>query len=300
MKFIRPATIGDAQFVSSTLPESDYAAWSSGTTYAAGARCISTTTHRIYESVQASNLNHSPVTDIGTWWIDIGPTNRWAWLDQSVGTLTSGTSLMSITLAPGVVVDSLALLDVTGGGSLQVVMVNGMDTVYNQTFAMSDTSALVDWYTYFFSPIEPRGALIVSDLPPYSEAQITITVNGSAAIGVGTLVLGTSVEVGATRYGAGVGIVDYSRKETDSFGVVSVTERAYAKKIDVQCIVDNGRVDYVTTQLAAVRATPCIWVSGNANSRYESLLAYGFYKDFGLEIAYPNHSTFSILIEGLT
>lgn len=299
MKFIRPVSIDDSRFISGTVPEDDYAAWSSGTTYAAGDRVISTATHRIYESVQASNLNHSPVTDTGTWWLDIAPTNRWALFDRSVGSLTTAAAPWSVTIAPGAI-DSLALLDVADAGSARIVMIDaGSVTVYDQTYSMAESSSLTDWLAYFSDPIVPRSTLIVTDLPLYANAELTVTFDGSADVGVGTLAVGTLIDIGATRYGASVGIVDYSRKEADAFGVVSVTERAYAKKIEADCLVDNTRLDYVASVLASVRATPCVWIGDDA-SRYTSLLAYGFYRDWGLNIAYPAHSEFNISIEGLT
>lgn len=300
MKFIRPVSIGDAQFVSSTVAETDHAAWSGATTYALGARCISTTSHRIYESVQAGNLNHNPLTDSGLWWLDVGPTNRWAMLDRSVGTSTTGTALIAVTLAPGAVIDSLALLDVTGALEARIVMTDGATTVYDQTASMHDTAPLASWYDYFFEPFSGRSALVVSDLPAYSAGEITVTVTGDTSISIGTLALGSNIDVGKTQYGVRVGIIDYSRKETDEFGVTSVVERVYAKKIEAACIVDNNRIDYVAAQLANIRATPCVWVAGNDSASYESLLAYGFIKDWSLNIAYPKHSEFNLTIEGLT
>ena len=299
MKFIRPVAISNSKFVSSTVPETDYAAWSGATTYALADRVISTTTHRIYESVQAGNLNQNPTTDTGTWWIDIGPTNRWAMLDTSIGTATTAAAPWTMTLQPGAI-DSLALLDVVDAASVQIVMTDGVDgEVYNQTYPLNESVPLVDWYSYFSDPIVPRSAFIVGNLPLYSNATLSLTFSGSADVGVGTLAVGTMVDIGGTQYGASIGIVDYSRKEVDVFGVVSVTERSYAKRIDATCLVRNDRLDYVASALAGVRATPCVWVGEDTQS-YTSLLAYGFYKDWGLNIAYPNHSEFSISIEGLT
>ena len=61
MRIIRPAIITDAALLASNATES-VAAWDSGITYAVGAQARSDTTHLIYESVQAGNLNHGPRT----------------------------------------------------------------------------------------------------------------------------------------------------------------------------------------------------------------------------------------------
>jgi len=300
MKFIRPVQITTPKLTAHSVAENDYAAWLVGTTYALAAKCISTTTHRIYESIQAGNTGHDPTTDDGTWWLDIGPTNRWAMFDQTVGTVTTSASPMTLTIAPGTVVDSLALLDMAAQ-TVRVVMTNATVDVYDQTYTLGEYIEPVDWYQYFFSEIQTADTLIINDLPPYASASIALTLTSTAAIGVGTLVVGTLIDVGKTVYGVGIGIIDYSRKETDVFGVTSVLERAYAKRIEADVTIENSLIDYIARNLAAVRATPCVWVADNADgSLYASLVAYGFFKDWRINIPYPTISEASFTIEGLT
>ena len=98
-------TIDDTILISSTVPESDYPAWSGSTSYTAGTRCISTVTHRIYECVTAHS-NKDPtnvVNQSGTtvYWLDIGPTNRWAMFDSEVSTQTEVVSPLTVVLHPG-------------------------------------------------------------------------------------------------------------------------------------------------------------------------------------------------------
>jgi hypothetical protein len=300
MKFIRPTPIATAMLISSTAPETDYAAWASGTTYAQYAKCILTSTHRIYESTQAANTSNDPATDDGTWWIDIRPTNRWAMFDQSVGTVTSIATPLTVVLAPGVVVNSLALLDISGT-SVTVGMLDsaGGASVYNKTYTLADAAEVIDWYGYFFEPIQSQDTLLIYDLPPYPSGRITVTLNASTTASCGTLAVGNLIDIGKTRYGAGIGIVDYSKKDVDIFGVTSVLERAYAKMIETSMLVNNGRLNYISKQLAAVRAIPCVWVGDN-DAGYSALTAYGFYKDWSVNIAYPNYSECSLTIEGLT
>jgi hypothetical protein len=274
-----------------------YSAWSSGTTYAAGATILVVATHRVYESVQAGNTNHDPTTDDGTWWIDIGPTNKWAMLDTSVGTTTTRSQLIDATVDPGII-GSLALLDVVDATSVTVTMLDapGGTEVYSQTFDMGDAAPLIDWYAYFFDAMQPRTYLLVDDLPPYSAGRISVSVAGDGVIGVGTLVIGDLVDVGDVRHGVRVGIIDYSRKETDTWGVTRVVERAYAKRVEAEIISDNGTVDFLAQKLASVRAVPVVWLFDDA---YSSLVLYGWIKDWSINIAYPNHSEIGITVEGL-
>lgn len=296
MRLLRPVTITDALLISSTAPETDYAAWSAATTYALGNRVIKTSTHRIYESVQGSNLNHDPAADTtSTWWLDIGPTNRWAMFDQAVGSQTSQATPLTVVLEPGIVA-GLALLDVEAA-TATVTMTSGASTVYSASFDMIDGTELVDWYGYFFDAIEPRDTLVITDLPAYDDGQITVTLTASATARCGTLAVGPLLEVGNINYGAGIGIIDYSRKETDAFGVTSLLERSYARRAEVEVVVEAGRVNYVARALAAVRAIPCVWIG---DTDYTCLIVYGFPRDWGININYPAYSLGRLTIEGLT
>lgn len=297
MRFITPTPISTSMLVSSTRAENDYAAWASGTTYALGAKVISTSTHRIYESLQASNTNHA-LTDTA-WWLDIGPTNRWAMFDNGVGTVTSQATPLTVVLDTGII-DSLALLDIAGT-SVTVSMTDGPtgSTVYNQTYDLPDNAILMSWFDYFFADSEPTTTLIVDDLPPYQSARLTVSIAATTTAECGTMAIGRMVVLGQTLARPSISINDYSRKETDIFGVTSVTERAYAKKIEARFWMSSDRVDYDAKKLAAVRAVPVVWLADDT-SNYDSLVAYGFYRDWGIDITYPNYSEASITIEGLT
>ena len=298
MRFIRPVAITDAMLISSTAPENDYAAWSGATTYALGQRVIKTAPHRIYESAQAGNLNHDPATDTaGTWWIDVAPTNRWAMFDQAVGSQTSQATPLTVVIEPGAV-QALALLDVEAS-TVTVTMTDGAagPTVYSASVDMIDGAALADWYAYFFDAIEPRDSLVLEDLPLYASGRITVAIAAATTARCGTLAVGIPVELGEVRAGARVGIIDYSRKEVDVYGVTQVVERSYAKRIDADLVIDAARLDYVARQLAAIRATPVVWIADDSTS---SLIVYGWVRDWGIDLVFPTIAEGRLTVEGLT
>ena len=65
---VSPLTITDAMLTTSNVAETDYSAWSSGATYALDDRVILTSTHKVYQSLQAGNTNKDPLTQ-PLWWI---------------------------------------------------------------------------------------------------------------------------------------------------------------------------------------------------------------------------------------
>lgn len=295
MKIIRPTTITDSVLSSSSVAENDFPTYSSGAAYAAGDKVIKASTHRIYQSIQASNTNHDPATS-PTWWLDIGPTNRWAMFDNAMGSATTATTSLTVTLAPGRI-DSLALVGIDAA-SVSVTMTAGGSTVYSKTASLINDSGVTDWYSYFFDPIKAKDYFVISGLPVMSEATITITISkSSGTVSCQGLVVGMKSDLGDTLISPGIGITDYSRKSTDDFGVTTLIKRAYARKLDCKLIVENTEIDRVVSTLAEVRATPVIWYGSD---RYSSLVLFGFYRDFSVDIAYSTMSYCTLNIEGMT
>ena len=292
MKMIRPTSVTDSILTSSSVAENEFSAWSSATTYSLDQQVIKS--HRIYKSLQASNTNHDPISS-PTWWLDIGPTNRWAMFDNAVGTLTTASGSITVTLAPGRV-DSVALIGVDAS-TVVVEMTNGT-TVYSKTVPMIDDSSVTDWYLYFFEPVRTKDYVVLTDLPVIGEASITVTISKSSGnVSCQALIVGMKSEIGGMLSSPSIGIVDYSRKSTDDFGVTTLVQRSFAKKLDCKLILDNSEVDRVVSALSSVRATPIVWVGSD---RFSTMVVYGFFRDFSIDIAYARNSYCSLNIEGLT
>ncbi|PTQ12965.1 hypothetical protein CLG96_02140 [Sphingomonas oleivorans] len=272
LRLLQPATITDAVLISSTIPETDYPVWSNTATYALGARVIKTATHRIYESAAAGNVGNDPAGASGLW-IDIGPTNRWAMFDQAIGSLSASTGSIVVTLDPLAAVNALALLDVTAA-SVRVQAAG-----YDRTQALAASPGMVTFL----------------DLPATTGA-ITVTISGSGTVSAGTLLIGHLVGLGITESSPTAAITDYSRKETDDFGEVTLVERAWAKRMSVRGLIDTAAVDVVAGRIANVRATPALWIGDES---LESVTVYGFFKDFSIEVGDAT-STLSLSVEGLS
>jgi hypothetical protein len=294
MQIIEPVSITDAMLVSSSLPETDYAAWNAGTAYAVGDRAIRATTHSVYLRLVAGTTATAPELDTANWQ-RVGPTNRWAMFDQATGTASSGATSITFTIAPGLV-RALALLDVDAS-SVDVVVTDGATTVYSRTVSLSAGDGVTDWYDYFFAPIVLRRTLVLTDLPPYATGQITITLHGGGTVNVGTVVAGTLYELGGTRYGMSLGVVDYSKKDTDEFGVTTLVERPFAKRMTVPLAINPGAVDEVARRLQTLRARNVVWIGVK---KYDQSVVYGFIKDWSIDVPYDQICFGSITIEGLT
>ncbi len=295
MKIVRPATIDAAALIGTSAAESA-TAWSSGSTYALGAQVLNAAGTRIFESLQAGNLNHA-LTD-SAWWLDIGPANRWAMFDTVNGTATQAPADLDVTVKPQGRIDSLGLLNVDAA-QVQVIVTDDIDgVIYDRTFTMVEDSGVADWYAYFYEPIIRKTDLIITDIPLYNTPSIRVLFSADGdPTSVGTMVLGQAKTIGATQYGAGVGITDYSRKQADDFGNYVLVERPFSRKASFQVAVDKAQTDEVVRLLSSYRATPILYIGA---TDYGSTAVFGFYRDFNGVIDYPLTTMFSLELEGLT
>lgn len=296
MQVITPIAFTTSQLFSTTATET-YSAYASGTTYTIGARVTYGT--RIYESVVGSNIGNQP--DISpSKWANIAPMNKYAMFDTSTSTqTTAGTSLTTV-VRPGAYYDSLAVLNLTGS-SLNVLIKDtpGGTTILNNTYSLIDNDVVIDWYTYFFSPFTVLDTVTILDIPPYSTSEITLTITSSSAVAIGECLYGPIFNIGTTQYGMTLGVRDYSIKETDSFGTVSLIKRDFSRRLNANLDVPNSELNFIYKKLNDIRTTPTVWIPTKF-SGYESAVIYGYYKDYNISIQYPEHSVISLDIEGLT
>jgi len=177
-----------------------------------------------------------------------------------------------------------------------VEMYDGATLVYSSVNDLAIEN-VGDWYEYFYEPIIKNDTLVLTDLPSYGNATIDVLIDqtgGDAECGL--CVVGNFRHLGTALWGASTGIIDYSKKETNIFGAVTLLKRAFSKRASFDIVVDNVLISEIARLLAEYRATPVVWV-GSAD--YDSTVIYGFYRDFDTVIANPAHSECSIEIEGI-
>lgn len=283
--------------VFSNIPEADHPVYNAATTYAIGDRVIYL--HRKYESLRATNLNHTPGVDASQppYWLDIGPTNRYAMFDGKVGTqTTSASSNITVVIKNGLL-NGLSFMEMDAA-KVQVALSTATGVVYTNTIDLS-TNNIDDWYEYFTTDIVRATDSVVTDVPAYLTGVLTVVVSSpTGTVKCGNLVAGTLFDLGSTESSPTVSIIDYSVKQTDAFGNPTLVERAFSKRMNAKMLLPSSRVDSLVKKLASVRAKPCVFIG--AKNVFESLIVYGYYKDFEVDIAYANTSYCTLQVEGLT
>ena len=297
---VQPLAITDSMVSApnTNVPETDYAAWSSATTYAMDARVILTSTHKIYQSLQASNLNKDPTTQ-SLWWVEVSPTNKWALFDAAVSTQTKQATYIKYTVTPGQTVNAIAALNLTNATQIAITVTSASaGVIYSKTIDVSPVPASASWWDWFFGVKRAQTQCVLVDLPSYPDATIRFELYGGTSLAIGVLLIGQQRAFGAgIKYGAKVGIQDYSRKEKNDFGDTVLVQRAFARRADFELMVSADEVDSLQNFLSDVRAVPCLWIG---STDYEATTVFGFYKTFDILISYPSQSDCSLQIEGLT
>lgn len=269
-------------FQSSTASESDYGAWNSGTTYALGNRVISATTHMIYESAANSNTNNDP-TDINNrtgstiWWNEVSATNRWKMFDGESTSQTTVATPLTVVLRPGFINALYAGNLIGDQATITMKDSPGGAVVYSNTIQL-ENSYPPDWYEYFFSPFSQQPDLLVDDLPPYYNCEVTFTLSSSSGnVSCGMFQVGDLRPIGKTQYGATVSPKTYSYIKVDDFGNNTIVRRNSAKDLNFEVRVD---LDYANTAidiLTRVLDEPVL-CSGSAESNYAGLRTFGLVK----------------------
>lgn len=213
------------------------------------------------------------------------------------------TDYISYTIEPGTVIEGIAFFNLEGS-SVTIVVTDAIDgEVYNETIDLVLTENVIDGYSYSFAPVLTKKAIVVTDIPPYGDAEVEITINTGTSTDtakVGGIVMGKVLDLGCTRYGASIDIIDYSIKATDEWGDHNITERAFSKRVPMEITIENVYLGYLKQTLETYRATAIVCIPTEVDSLAGSFLTYGFYNSAKTMVSYPNHSILTIEWESLS
>lgn len=253
--------------------------------------------HLIFESLKNINIGNIPVTS-PSHWLQVSSTNRWRMLDASVSSRTSNLNTVDVVLDVVGRVNAVAMLNLSAA-SVRVIMTNGVEgVVYDRIENLTSLDGINNWYSWYFNPIVRKRDILFSDLPTYKDTEINVIITDTDNMAeIGALVVGNVTEFGFTQYGMNLGIIDFSIKQRDDFGNISVVERGFSRRTNLTVWAENSLVDEIINILADVRAIPAVY---EGSEQFGSSLVYGFYRDFDIAVNLPTTSLLDITIEGLT
>ena len=242
---------------------------------------------------------HSEGTDAA--WRLMGPTNRYAMLDQYVSTQTVAP-MDAETLTFTVRFNrctAFALLNFKAT-SIRAVVKDGDGLVmYDKT--VNTLKDVEGYWEYYFRPLEMIVDQAVTDIPisPVATLEVTLTQKGGPALG--HIVAGQAWFIGMTQYNTRLGIRDYSRKDTDEFGNTRLVKRANAKRTSLPLFLRPSRLDTVREILARIHGLPALWLGDDHEGvgSYQSLTVWGWLEDWNATVIGPDDVNMTIDIQGL-
>lgn len=227
-------------------------------------------------------------------WRDVGATNRYKMFDASSSSQTENAETITVTVKAGRAA-ALALINIDAN-SAHVTVTSGGVVKYDKEIDLKVKNVSGLW-SYFFAPIIRKTDAVLMDLPPYGDAEITVTLSKPGGVArCGGLVVGMPRTLGEMLDEPEIRILDYSRKTTDSYGETTLTKGKNAKRVSCQLFVENELIDETRRLLSTYTGTALVWVG---DERFSSTILFGFYQDLRAVIR-TGGSFCNLDIEGLT
>lgn len=280
--------------------------WNVGNTYSLGQRVYMANTHRVYESAKDGNtgkiptdpLNQVNAAGVATWWIDIGPTNKYAAFDGMVSTALTAPSPVVITLSPGQF-NGLAMLGIDADAyAIQIVDAPGGTVIYNEPETSLESSQVDDYYDYFFGRFKPITQLVRTGIEPYSTAQIKLTLSKTGGpVKLGMLALGDMRPSGIPQRDASVEPQDNSVIKGDGFGGAKVVRRPNATGMSITTKMEKEDAATVLASIKEVLGVPVVVIGSQAQS-YEWMTVFGLVSGRMNPAEYP-YVTLNLTVRGL-
>ncbi|MCA0920220.1 hypothetical protein [Pseudooceanicola nanhaiensis] len=302
MKLIIPMAMTDATLAASNVTEDDADEWDAGTTYATAEQVIVLATHKVYESAAGSNLGYDPTTDDGTWWFEVGATNRWKAFDQKLADPVTKAGTVTYRVTVDSLVTGIAFFGLEASEIRVQVTDTGATETYDTTLSLVDDSEIVDWFSFFTTELDSyqTQALFV-DLAAYVGYAIDLTIgDGIGTVEVGQIVLGRVVTLGTTLEDTTVGLTSFSTKEQDTFGNWTIVPRAKSDPVNYRFSMPATGAARTQRWLNSRRDAPTVYFASEDIIKNYGVMTYGLFQDYEIPLRKAGVSIVNLEIEGLT
>lgn len=277
--------------------------WSAPTAYVLNDLVVRTQTHRVYRRLVPGTTATAPEGD-ATNWAEQGATAKFRPFDGVTANESGLIGFVSLGLSLFLGgANALSLIGMRGKtATVKVTDGAGGAVLYSASKTFAD-----DRYTYPAWPAaSPQWQLAdwhLFEIPsgyPNAVAHIVIQAGPTVAdvATVREIYYGAGFDIGRTKRGARISIIDYSRKETDPFGTVTLVRRPFSRRMSCDIEVPLADFQKVFSLLADLRATVCQWVP-ETSGIYQPLMMQGWYRDFSIAVSYPTYLLCTLEVESL-
>ena len=296
MRIVTPYSVNDAQLTTTNVVN-EVADWSAGT-YDLGDQAVDD--NQVYKVVADPSTTDRPSVGAAAspaTWALMGWSNQLRMFRDGRDSYSSRNESIGVTLNFAEIVNTLGALGLQGISATLTVVDSVEGTVYDETVSLVDIG-VDDWWEYFFAPYEFNDTAIFDNMPPYLGADINLSVDAATEtdeVRAGRVIAGYEQPLGVTNYGVSVSILDYSDKQRDGFGNLTLVPRRTVRLVDYDVKVQTNKVDFVVRALENISSTATLFIGDNS---FSSSITFGVYRDLSQGIDSPSISDLTIQVEG--
>ena len=215
----------------------EFADWSPLTTYAVGDKVLYG--NYIWINSKTANLNNEPSFE-SVVWSKYGTSNYHSLIDTQAKTFTTVNDDLIVTF-PFNYIDTIAI----GYYTAETVRIENLDALGNvlktQEITQSKNEDVFDYFDYIYAPYSDstdKGKWF-KIVKAGTQIRVSFLKGSYSGVSVGFLVGGTAVNMGRTVEGVKLGWNSFSLRNTDDFGIMSITKRADQDLIDFETSIDT-------------------------------------------------------------
>ncbi|GLT07980.1 hypothetical protein ACFQFQ_14540 [Sulfitobacter porphyrae] len=297
MKFVKPVAISDNDILEVQVNNVDLVEpvgeWDAGTFYETTEQVIATEdqTIYVYQCVNPSgSTGDDPLSDDGTNWVIYGVKSRFRPFDNQLAPQLSGTEKIRYKLD--------FVNNLSPAGYYTVIFMNAEGEEVVCATRLISNGSVQSTRAIDISGGDYENFAVFENV--YMDETMYLQVSVAAASGtvrVGEIIIGMAVDLGEIAPGSQTSIVDFSTKDVDEFGNVSVVERAYVDTSIFKFSFETDQTNRISYALAQVRATPaCYYIAEEQEKK--GMHVFGFWQDFRLTVN-VNSSEGTLEVQGL-
>ena len=157
----------------------------------------------------------------------------------------------------------------------------------------------VSWWEFFFeNGKEFKKDTIVNVPMLFGEFEVTLTPNKFGA-NLGHLSIGQKVFIGHTELGCEFGAIDYSKKQKNEYGDISILKGRAAKYLNTAVVVDTKQIDSKDQVLMGILGELTTFIGDEKDRGIKSLILFGFIKDYSFKVTGEEKSSLNLNVEGI-
>lgn len=261
MIVVTPLYIDTANLVSSNVTNVE-ATWAAGT-YTLGTRKVYG--ELVYEVVADPSTADQPDTGAALTvptWIVVGSPNKWRMFRDGTDSYSEKAVEIAAVISILGAVDTVALLGLYGYNATVEVYTADAVLAYSETILLPDIG-VDDWWEFFSLPYNRVSIAYFGNLPIYPGGEIRVTITATTTgenARCGRVIAGLAEDLGVTLQDYRASIEDFSIRERDGFGNLTLTPRRTIQISDYNIMIESLNSHQVLSRFSDLRATPVLFV----------------------------------------